>query len=707
VSEPLPTGAPETRGDDVWSGGPSLPVPTRLAVSLFGGVSLRLGSREIAIANRKARALLGYLALTPNLSETRERLVGVLWSESDEGKARASLRQVLHTLRDVLDQDGFGGFLTDRNEVALEPASISLDVAAVLNSVAAGSPHDLLLDRQRLTDTLMDGYEDIDPSFRIWLLAKRQSFHERIARGLEGMLRGDGHTPASGMNERTARALFNLDPTHEEAARALISARAANGDVGGALGIYRALWELLENEYDTEPSKPTQDLIARIRLDQPLQGAALAATSSAGPLVSRYFPAAARDPSWTKLNAEKRLVLSVCEFDLSATKEEQRYLVHGFRKELIACLVRFREWLVCDQVGGPNGSSAPGETAAEFVIEASAFQVGDCVRLVLMLREAATNTYLWSERFQISIANWFAAQQLVVRRLAIALNVYLSAERMAAIGTRPASNLRANDLWLFGQAAVLNVDPTNWERARKLFREVIAQMPDFAPAYSSLAQLNNAYHLVIPGMFRDRNRTEEALACAREAARLDPIDSRSQLCLGWSHAMAMQYDQALIFTSLAYELNENDPWTLVSSAGCFAVCGQQERAREIAAHALQLPLEPTPLQWAYHVSIRFMAGDYDGAVQAAVAAGDVSYVPGYKAAALFHLGDRDAAASELRRYISIVRSRWAGEQPPTETNIMRWLLTMIPIKRAEDWQRVRDGLAGAGAPVEGIAHDQW
>jgi len=171
--------------------------------------------------------------------------------------------------------------------------------------------------------------------------------------------------------------------------------------------------------------------------------------------------------------------------------------------------------------------------------------------------------------------------------------------------------------------------------------------------------------------------------------------------------MAMQYEQALIFISLAYELNENDPWTLVSSAGCFAVCGQQERAREIAHHALQLPLAPSPLQWAYHVSIRFMAGDYEGVVKAAVAAGDVSYVPGYKASALFHLGDRAGAVAELQRYISLVRSRWVGEQPPTDANIMRWLLTMIPIKRPEDWQRVRDGLAGAGALVEGLAHDQW
>jgi tetratricopeptide (TPR) repeat protein len=171
--------------------------------------------------------------------------------------------------------------------------------------------------------------------------------------------------------------------------------------------------------------------------------------------------------------------------------------------------------------------------------------------------------------------------------------------------------------------------------------------------------------------------------------------------------MAKQYEQALIFISLAYELNENDPWTLVSSAGCFAVCGEYDRANEIAQHALNLPLAPSPLQWAYHVSIRFMAGDYAGAVEAANAAGDLSYVPAYKASALYHLGDRAGAAAELRRFIEITRKRWVGTDPPTDANIIRWLLTMVPIRRQEDWERVRDGLAGAGAPVEGLAHHQW
>ena len=364
--------------------------------------------------------------------------------------------------------------------------------------------------------------------------------------------------------------------------------------------------------------------------------------------------------------------------------------------------------MVRDGFLAPAGATFAGADGAEYLIEASAIATGDStLRLIITLRDVATSAYLWSERLNISAANWFEAQLHVVRRITTALNVHLSAERLVSIAHRPSGDMKAYDLWLLGQATFLSFDPNNWEKARNLFREVIAQMPNFAPAYSSLAQLNNSDHIVRPGVFRDLGRSEQSLTYAREAARLDPINSRSQLCLGWSHAMVKQYEQAILFISLAYELNENDPWTLVSSAGCFAVCGEYARAREIAEHALELPLAPSPLQWAYHVSIRFMAGDYAGAVRAANAAGDLSYVPGYKASALFHLGDRAGAAAEFNRFLAITRKKWVGREPPTDANITRWLLTMVPIRQSEDWQRVRDGLAGAGAPVEGLAHHQW
>src|ERR1700736_3108720 len=71
----------------------------RLAVSLVGRPSIMFGGRPVEFRTQKASAVLGYLALTEAKHESRERLVGLLWSRSDEEKARASLRQVVRELR--------------------------------------------------------------------------------------------------------------------------------------------------------------------------------------------------------------------------------------------------------------------------------------------------------------------------------------------------------------------------------------------------------------------------------------------------------------------------------------------------------------------------------------------------------------------------------------------------------------------------------
>ncbi|MFL5216321.1 MAG: bacterial transcriptional activator domain-containing protein [Microvirga sp.] len=62
-----------------------------------------------------------------------------------------------------------------------------------------------------------------------------------------------------------ATALLNLDPTHEGACRILMEDHAAHGDTAGALRVYKALWDLLDEEYDSEPSDQTKDLVVRIK----------------------------------------------------------------------------------------------------------------------------------------------------------------------------------------------------------------------------------------------------------------------------------------------------------------------------------------------------------------------------------------------------------------------------------------------------------
>ncbi|MBR0797918.1 hypothetical protein JQ615_21245 [Bradyrhizobium jicamae] len=688
-----------------------------LSINLLGKLTLSVDGNEIESLSRKTKALLGYLALTESREESRERLIGLFWSESPEERARASLRQALHEIRNAFAPSGFEGLHADKLVVALDSARTNVDLVDVMKDALRGAPHPRLLAHQNLIDDVFGEVESSDPAFQTWVLAKRQTIRDQLIRHLEAALRDEIQITKRGRD--IAAAIINLDQTHEEACRYLIRGHVADGAIGSALKLYKNLWDLLEAEYDVEPTQQTQDLIAEVKAALPFSGTQsnLDAPAAGPGAAAAKQPGAGPPPSPpTGLSVDQqlaardaRLILSVGPFTLSGSDLKRDYLAQGFRRELIACLVRFREWHIRDWTIALT-SQAPEHQADEFILDASGFESRKAVHLVLTLRDGASGNYLWSESLSLTLENWHQSQQNLVRRIASTLNVHISAERLNRVMSRQLADLKAYDIWLFGQATLLGFDAKRWDNAAELFRQVVQLMPDFAPAFSSLAQLNNSYHIVKPGTPRDSNRTSQALAYAQEAARLDPLDSRSQLCLGWSHAMARHYEQAMIYIPLAHELNDNDPWTLVSAANCYAFCGRDAQAADIVDSMLKrkATIAPSALQWAYHAAVRFMIGDYQSCVAAADFAGDLNAnVPGFKTAALFHLGRHEEARAELEHFFTVVRDRWSSTESATPASMTRWFLNIFPIASPESWARLRDGVAGAGAPVDGLTHHGW
>lgn len=679
-----------------------------LSVSVVGPVRASVGGRPVRLRSRKCRAVLAYLALTDGWQETRERLVGLLWSESEEDKARASLRQILHELGESLAEAGYRGLTRERLHVALTGDPPATDYRDILALTDAQHVHPRLLETSGLAETLLQDLDDLDPAFRVWVLAKRQGFQDSLLRALETGLRND--VVSARVRRQMAQAVLNLDPTHEEACRAYMRLCAEDGDIGSALRAYSALWDLLDEEYGMEPSAPTQQLVAAIK-----QGAIEAPPPP--PVVVRAEPSVATAflpdvnalaSVTTVATPPSKLALLIETFGMNGIAADNLHLVSGFRFDLIACLVRFREWFVMDGGVLPPEEQLGLRVAGAYSVAATAYQAGSAMNLVLTLREHGTGIHVWSDRFLLSLSNWFEAQQQIVRQIAISLNVQVSMGRLGRLAAEPAVSLAAHDLWLRGQAEFSRFRPETWKRAAELFTEAIEQAPSFAPGYSSLVQLNNIVHFVYPGMMRDPTRAQRVIELARKAVALDPMDSRSQLCLGWSYAMVKSYAQAAMHMELARALNPNDSWTLISTALCLSYCGNVPLGSDLAAQALTLTLTPSLLHWAYYVQICFLRGDYEEAVDAADRAQDVMLgMVGWRAAALWHLGRRDEAAQTGRRFLNLIRSNWFGDGPPTDAAIGRWLLLMFPIRYEADWERLRDGAAGAGIATGDARHHDW
>ena len=670
----------------------------RLCLTVLGSFAASINGKSVRLSTRKAKALLAFLVLGDPSGESRERAGAQLWSESESKRVRNSLRQVVKELNDALSAAGFDGFCPGKLTLSLVRSRVVTDLDAVMEHAATGRVHGRLLDTPRLADTLLANLETVDPVFQVWVQAKRHALHDRLSVILGSALAVVD--AAGGEGAEIAQALVNLDPTHEAGCRHLMRLHVARGEIGAALKVYKALWDLLGEEYGTEPSQDTQDLVVRIKQQTGWSARPGDAPDPAlaGGAVSIPAPAAALRP--------QRLFITVKAFDLAGVPEPLRPMVNGFRHELVTCLARFREWSV-RTLARPNAGLPADPSSAEYTLDATVCCGTDGMRLIASLADSE-GTVVWGDPFTLQTANLLASQQDIVRAIAVALKINLSADRQRRMSGETSLNGALHDTWLRGQDLLHGLNPRDWRAARGLLQNLKRKAPDFSPVVSSIVQLRNTKHIVFPGEFRNAEEHAATLQLAQRAVQMDPRDSRAQLGVAWAHQLVGRFDGARGHADLAIELNPCDPWTLMATAQIFAYCGDYDKAVALCTQSTALSPNPTPTQRRYASAIFFLAGRYRESVEAAIDGLDPS--PAFSVwpcASLVQLGRLAQARRLLRRTVDTIRAEWVRPMPPDDRTIYRWLLHMFPMAVEDDWQRLRQCLGTAGGLVDEERFEGW
>lgn len=158
-------------------------------VSVFGPCRLAgPAGNEIDVTNRRARALLGMLALAPGAPLERDHISRLLWPGRFEPQARASLRQCLLELGRILDPVRPGILESDRQRVALRAGGVQTDLSELETALMAGR-----IDRAcRLLSEigarpLLDQI-DLGSPFARWLADQRHHIEGRLQVAVERAL---------------------------------------------------------------------------------------------------------------------------------------------------------------------------------------------------------------------------------------------------------------------------------------------------------------------------------------------------------------------------------------------------------------------------------------------------------------------------------------------------------------------------------------
>ena len=650
-----------------------------------------MGGKAVAFRSRKAEGLLARLCLTGDGRMSREMAANLFWQDSSEHHSRSSLRQTLLILRRALEDAGFDGLDSDKMNIHLDLSRVRLDMDDLISGTADAVPARLLVEK-RLSERLFEGGEMLAEPFHNWLRLRRQQFHDHLRSFLEPMVRLDSGNWTR--MEQAAVALLNLDPTHEPACRAFITARAVQGDYTGALRAYEDLWNVLEEEFDTQPSSETQSLIVDIKLGKfsdwlQRERARLAEEAERKgdrPAVS----------AGTRAEAAARHVNPVIVVDqiLQVTEaDEDIRLAKVFRHDLISRLVRFREWSVADEVTEElSGSAAP-----IYRVSISAMRADRAVSYSVTVKNSRTNAYVWGRNSAVEIGELFARQSTLVAEIAMAMNVNISAERLANMSRVPNASLDQYDRLLMGQRLHYTWKIEDSHRAEEVLNRLIKDNPRFGPAYSSLAQIINSRHIVFPGQVQTPETLERSAGLARTALALDPFDSRGYLCAAWTLALQRRFEQAEAHHRQALELNDNDPWTALSAAHGLAYYGHREEALAIAYRHRENGLLTSPLHWSYFVGITCLCGDHAGSIAAFRYLSDGYLgVEAWYVASLALTGDVEEAKAQARHLRQRVTDRWVLPQPPDDADIARWIGNCFPISSPRTWDEIHHGLALAG-----------
>jgi DNA-binding SARP family transcriptional activator len=546
---------------------------SRLKLNIIGKFSASVDGHEVSLS-RKAQALLGYMILTSSRQLPRTKFVGLLWSEKEDSLAKASLRQSLSQIQRELRALGCVHFHADQLNVTFETEQVACDVKEILSDIERGIVNPLLLARERLTDSILDDLEGIDPSFSEWIAETRPLIHERLIDALTKLLPDEGQTSVSATGEAAAKAIYRLDCENERAVRVLIKNHVVAGNIGAALAVYARLWRQLEDAYDIEPHKLTQDLITSLRQQQPAAVAPPVAASTTAHEFGRAVLIASR-PS-----------IAVLPF-LPLSPNLEPHFTIGVVDSVVQALSSLKELFVISRGSTmmPMSSTldlrAVGrDLGAQYLLHGSIQRAGDAIRISTELVAAETIEVVRADRLNGTVADVFDLQDRiaveVIRSLAPQVR---DRELNRAMQKRP-DDLDAYQLALVGYDQMFSPDYTTFVTARTNFERAHVLAPAWAPPLSYSA----IWHMQRVGR-------------------------------GWSANALSELDTARALAERALERNSADPFANAVSGYTLSHCKHDHIG---ALEQLDRAIEHTPnlaFAFAYRAAVHVRCGRYRDALR--------------------------------------------------------------------------------------------
>ena len=571
----------------VMSAGP------QFELRLLGDFSLRCPSRShdvIPISSKKARALLGYVAMQEPMQAGRERLATLLWPDRVDRQARQNLRACLASLRADLRSVADELLLIDGETVGIKNNLIvdAHRLRKLSRAEAAAGDVAALYRGQFLGDLAIES-----ETFRDWASAERAAIEANAGAILSASAEQKDRSGDAARAVEYASWLTAIDPLREDWFRLSLRITARHLGRDQALAQVRNFISLLKKELDVAPEADTVDLIEQIKAGRNMASASASTSASASearisappkpPAVVRRDGRAAMtsaigaagfaaavlaglcvvsEPAirtdltriiFARVEVPSTIPLRVLSFQSQAA--DTTGIASALTENVLANVSRFSGLTVFD---GRSTPVAQKESANGNPIRFSAWgsvrREDLAIRVQVGLTDTANQTVVWAGDYVADSESVGGLDSALSRRIARDLQVqasYAAARGFddANIAVAPLHQLIAKALTIQYRSPASDDDAA----AQALYQEALRRDPNSALALIGLAARQVMSSANLQGQ---RNSTlEQAESLLDRALQIDPNSERAYYWRGIIYLERGQRDVALRSFDRALELN--------------------------------------------------------------------------------------------------------------------------------------------------------
>ena len=315
-----------------------------------------------------------------------------------------------------------------------------------------------------------------------------------------------------------------------------------------------------------------------------------------------------------------KTVLAVLPFDNLNRDPDQEFFSEGLTEEMIAQLGKLNRDQLTVIARSTTAKYKESKLSAreigrglnaDYLVQGSVRRWSDRVRITVQLIDSKSQTDLWTESYDRELKDVLAVQDSVVRSIASQVHIALREEQKTRLNSRqPVAE--AYVAYLKGRYYWNKRTGDSIQTAEQYFQQAIDSDPNYAAAYSGLADCNSglAWH----GFKSPSDTLTKAYSAARKAVELDPQSAEAHASLGLVLSHSWNWTQAEAEFKRALELDPQDANAHHWYGDYLSIRGRHDEALSEARRALEL--DPLNLMISTWVGLRYyLARNYSAAIE--------------------------------------------------------------------------------------------